>query len=70
MGEYPAKLDETGELNIGRGRVIPTTPWEALWKGLAQWLDVEEDQLDTILPNMKNFESSQLFSKDILFNTD
>jgi hypothetical protein len=30
LGEYPDDLTGTGPLNIGRGRLIPTTSWEAI----------------------------------------
>ena len=33
LGSYPnaTQLGKGGALNIGRGRVIPTTSWEAVW---------------------------------------
>lgn len=35
-GDYPDNFSPTGPLNIGRGRLIPTTPWEGMWKGVAE----------------------------------
>jgi uncharacterized protein (DUF1501 family)/uncharacterized protein (DUF1800 family) len=67
MGKFPHKLGDDGELNIGRGRVIPSTSWEAVWKGLAEWLDVPADKLDEVLPNLKNFPPDQVFGKAQLF---
>ena len=32
--DYPDDLSDDGELNTGRGRIIPTTPWEAMFKPL------------------------------------
>ena len=37
LGAYPDDLTDSGTLNIGRGRLIPTTAWEQLWQPLAQW---------------------------------
>jgi hypothetical protein len=38
-------------LNIGRGRLIPTTPWEGVWNGLAEWFGVNAANRNSILPN-------------------
>jgi len=35
-GQFPSDLTDDGPLNIGRGRLIPTTPWEAVWKPIAE----------------------------------
>lgn len=38
------------------GRMIPTTPWEAIWHGVAQWLGITDKAvLDKMLPHAKNF---------------
>jgi hypothetical protein len=34
LGDYPDDLTDTGRLNIGRGRLIPTTSWEATWNAM------------------------------------
>ena len=31
-GRYPDDLTSEGALNVGRGRLIPTTPFEGIWK--------------------------------------
>ena len=67
LGTYPDDLTDDGEQNIGRGRLIPTTSWEAVWQGLAQWLGVDEAHMDTVLPNRANFDVSDLFTEDDLF---
>ena len=36
LGEYPDTLTPDGDLIFEPGIVIPTTPWDALWNGLAQ----------------------------------
>ena len=68
LGKYPSRLAEfESELNLRRGIFLPTTPWEAVWSPIAQWLGVKDEQLDEILPNMKNFPSETIFSKEQLF---
>eukprot|EP01050_Picozoa_sp_SAG11_P026198 SAG11_NODE_6186_length_1369_cov_0.999213_1_plen_109_part_00 len=70
-GRYPGNLDpETSELEVGRGRgvLIPTTPWEGMWYGVAQWFGVERDQILRVLPNAVNFEEgSTLLTEEQLF---
>jgi len=52
LGQYPDDITPEGPLNIGRGRIIPTTSWDAIWNGVAQWMGVEtESELDYCLPN-------------------
>ena len=34
-GRFPSDLSESGEEVIGRGRLVPTTSWEALWHAVA-----------------------------------
>lgn len=52
---------------IGRGRFIPTTPWDAVWNGVAQWLGVQnDDDLDWALPNRDSFDKCD----DLFFDTD
>ena len=50
-GKYPDDLTDNGKLNIGRGRLIPTTPWEGVWNGLAEWFGVNATNRNSILPN-------------------
>jgi len=65
LGQYPDNLKDSGPLNVGRGRVIPTTSWESIWHGIADWLEVADD-LAEVIPNYQEF-SHKLFTKDILF---
>jgi len=67
LGQFPQSLKEDSDLNLGRGRVLPTTPWEAPWYGLAQWLGVATARMQEVLPNLKNFPGSHLFTKDQMF---
>jgi len=66
LGAYPSRLTEEGDLVLKRGRVIPTTSWEAVWNGVAEWYGVPAADMEFVLPNSPNFPSG-LFSKDDLF---
>ena len=42
--------------NAGRGRLVPTMPFEAPWNAVSQWLGVEDQSdLDKVLPNRNSF---------------
>lgn len=67
-GKFPEHLEEfISEANVGRGRYIPTTPWEAPWNAIAEWWELSEAARDRILPNMANFPSDSIFTKDQLY---
>jgi len=69
LGEYPTDLSINSPLNIGRGRLIPTTPFEAVWNGVSKWLGVEaDDDLDKVLPNRKSFPG-RLFDENDLYES-
>jgi len=57
-GRYPDDITDEGILSIGRGRLIPTTPWEGLWKGVAQWFGVNTENIESVLPNLPNFATN------------
>ena len=47
LGEYPRSFRESDPTNIGRGRLIPTTSWDALFYGLTQWMGItDQDEID------------------------
>lgn len=68
-GQFPSRLTESqSDVSIGRGRIIPTKPWEAVWKGIAEWWDIDDpDLLAEVLPLAGNWPSDQLFNKTHLF---
>lgn len=69
MGEYPLSFHESDPTNIGRGRLVPTTSWDALFYGLSQWMGItDQDELDHVLPNSQNF-GCNLFTDYDLFNS-
>lgn len=66
FGEYPDNLKADGPLNIGRGRLIPTTSWDAIFNAVAEWAGITaENDLTNVLPNRNKF--SRLFSKEQIF---
>jgi len=66
LGEFPSRLHE--EHHVRGGRVIPTTPWEAVWHGVAQWLDVEDHLIPNVVPNEKRFDPKNIFTRWELFD--
>lgn len=54
FGEYPI-LAEGSDWDIGRGRLLPTTPVDAYVCELASWFGVPPSELSTICPNALNF---------------
>jgi len=67
-GEYPHDIAEgRAPLNIGRGRIIPTTSWEAVFLPLAEWAGVNETAFDYVCPNRGNFPVSHFFNMTDLF---
>lgn len=60
-GQYPDL--STGSLyDIGRGRILPTTPVDAYMAELAGWFGVPQAELATVIPNITNFSFSNLLS--------
>jgi uncharacterized protein (DUF1501 family) len=53
-GQYPV-LGRGGPLDIGRGRLLPTTSIDAYQGELASWCGVPPDELGTVFPNAINF---------------
>merc|ERR1711988_2042656 len=48
LGSYPASLADRSSWDVGRGRVLPTTPWEAPWQAVAQWFGVTPTQMERV----------------------
>jgi len=70
LGKYPDDLN--GPLNvdgdIGHGRFIPTTCFEAIWNGISQWMGVaDEAALNRIMPNRLSCGGTGLFTDSDLF---
>lgn len=67
-GQFLSDFTENGDLNIGQGRVIPTTPWEGVWNALAEWFGVSSSDSNTVLPNKQNFGGVNILSKSDMFD--
>jgi len=67
VGRYPDAIKEGSPLNIGRGRIIPTTSWEAVFLPLAEWAGVDKAHFGYICPNKDNFGPDHFFDKANLF---
>ena len=53
-GEYP-DLYEDNPLDVGRGRIIPTTSVDEYFAELACWFGVSRQQLPIVIPNLNRF---------------
>jgi len=65
-GEYPSDITSASPLNVGRGRIIPTTSWESILNSILQWMGVPDNKLDYCLPNRiqtgtKLFTQAEIF---------
>lgn len=69
LGQYPSDLTTDGPVNIGRGRLIPTTSWESVWSSVVQWMGLEtEEELDYCLPNRVKAGSTLYKKSDVYEN--
>jgi uncharacterized protein (DUF1501 family) len=57
FGQYPSLILD-GDLDVGGGVLIPTTPNDLYFAELALWFGVPKSELATVLPNLNNFYSS------------
>lgn len=66
-GHFPElRLDGPQSIS-STGQMLPSSPWEAVWKPLALWLGVKESQLGHVMPNLARFPASQILLKDDVF---
>lgn len=65
-GQYPQDITEDGPVNIGRGRIMPTTSWDSILNSVVEWMGVEdEDGLNYCLPNRRRTGSNLLTKGDV-----
>lgn len=70
IGEFPNDLTSSSPLDTGRGRFIPTMPFDSPWNAVSQWLGIDdESSLNRVLPNRKSFDG-MLLSKLNVFRDD
>lgn len=60
-GQYP-NLSIGGPDDVGRGRLLPTTPVDAYMAEIAGWFGVPQSELSTVIPNINNFSLNNLLS--------
>jgi uncharacterized protein (DUF1501 family) len=69
-GTYPSDITAKSDLNLGRGRILPTTSWDSYWNGVLEWMGVDDSPdelgLDYCLPN-RHQTGTKLYSKEDLF---
>lgn len=72
IGKYPDGFEpgDSGVVMDRRGRLIPSTPFDAIWQGVSEWLGLTPEEIDTVLPNRHSFDPSTMFDKDDLFTPD
>lgn len=64
FGDYPTSLlnpqdSFAGNLNLGRGRLIPTTSVDEMAADLAMWFGINNNQdLEAVIPNIREFHSA------------
>ena len=56
-GSYPSLYNDN-PLDVGRGRLIPTTSTDAYFAELALWLGVSKSDLPLVLPNISYFDDT------------
>lgn len=67
-GDYPDSLAPGNELDLGRGRLLPTTAVDEMAAEIAMWYGVGNDSnLEYILPNIRNFPSVNSGTRPIGF---
>ena len=69
-GTYP-ELRVSGPTSISStGNQLPSSPWEAVWRPLAEWIGVEESHLISVLPNLPNFPPADIPATQDVFHHD
>merc|ERR1740124_7345 len=48
LGMYPDDLSDEGMQSVGRGRIMPSTPWDACYQGIARWLGIGMEEMDEV----------------------
>mmetsp|Transcript_1433 Transcript_1433/g.2264 ORF Transcript_1433/g.2264 Transcript_1433/m.2264 type:complete len:3782 (+) Transcript_1433:192-11537(+) len=67
-GTYPDDLTDEGPLGLGRGRLIPETPWDSVFEAVAKWAGItDEEELDKVCPNRDAFPAEMRFNEVSLF---
>lgn len=68
LNAYP-HLAEDSAMDAGRGRLIPRYPLEGMMMPVAEWMGMDASQASQVFPNIGNFNSSHLLTKEMLFKS-
>lgn len=67
-GEYPHDAATPDDKNAGRGRFVPSVPWEGIWAPVAEWMGVTSPAaLERVLPNAARFPPHQILKASQVF---
>lgn len=68
-GDFPELRTDGPNSISSTGQMLPTTPWEAIWVPLAQWLGVRDEYLWHVMPNMHHFAwTEHLLNVTVMFH--
>jgi uncharacterized protein (DUF1501 family) len=69
-GLYPDDFvqSQSNPIALSRGRMIPTYPWDAMWRGTAEWFGITNaTDMQKVLPMLDNFPSDKTYSAAELY---
>ena len=68
LGDYPDLSPDNLHRIDTRARFVPTTPWDSVWNGIANWFGIrDEPSLNYAVPNRDSFNECDLFYDSQLF---
>lgn len=73
LNTFPTSLKEGGYNDLGRGRLIPEYPWESMMVPIGEWMGLDafdQDALNAVFPNLRNFNASFVRGAEAVFKTD
>ncbi len=60
VNSYITNMTLGGDFDLGRGSMIPRYPWESVMAPIGKWLGLNDTELNTTLPNLKNFNNDYI----------
>lgn len=70
LGKYPKSFDHNEIHYRNNGRMVPSSSWESVWYGVAEWLGVKSAKMESVFPNLRNFNAEYLFPKRDMFKPE
>jgi len=68
-GTFPELRVDGPDSISSTGQMLPTTPWEGLWRPLAVWFGVDESRMVEVLPNVHQFPPTMLLNMSSVFKS-